>query len=137
MSKRRRKKAQGNTHIDKGVSAGSSVRAVPNLKLWVSILFLAGTCYQLAAIREFSSSVFFGNPILDARYQIEWALALTQGTDLHPVFFQSPLYSYAMAGVLKIIGWNVWTLVSLQWLMTLATIVLFYLTQQSFLSLYV
>jgi 4-amino-4-deoxy-L-arabinose transferase-like glycosyltransferase len=86
---------------------------------WEVVIFVVGAIYQLAVIADLSRSPFFGNPILDARYQVEWAFALASGRDPHPVFFQSPLYSYLVAGFVKLFGWHVWGIVIVQWLMML------------------
>ena len=82
-------------------------------------LYAGGLLYQLLVVLQLSHSPFFGNPILDARYQVEWAMALASGFEPHPVFFQSPLYSYLLAGVLRVAGWPVWPLVIAQVLMML------------------
>ncbi len=91
-------------------------------------LFAAGMIYQLAAILDLSRSPFFGNPILDARYQVEWAFALASGNDLHPVFFQSPLFSYVLAAFLWLFDWSVWGVVLFQWLLLFLVAVLVYRT---------
>lgn len=93
---------------------------------WLLAIIAAGTAYHLFAVTQLSSSPFFGNPILDARYQIEWAFALAEGKDPHPIFFQSPLYSYLIAVWIKLFGWHVWALVILQWALLLCSIFLFY-----------
>lgn len=87
-------------------------------------LLALGAVYQGAALWQFSHNPFFGNPILDARYQVEWAFHLAAGRDPHPLFFQSPLYSYLLAGFLKVFGWNVWGIVTLQCAMGLGAAVL-------------
>jgi hypothetical protein len=88
------------------------------------MLFGAGAVYQLVAILQLSRSPFFGNPILDARYQVEWAFALASGYDPHPTFFQSPLFSYALALFLKLFGWQPWGIVLVQWALLLGVAVL-------------
>lgn len=82
-------------------------------------LYAGGLLYQALVVLQLSRSPFFGNPILDARYQVEWALALARGVDPHPVFFQSPLYSYLLAGFLRVAGWHVWPVVLAQVLLVL------------------
>src|SRR5262245_47517039 len=86
---------------------------------WLAGLFGLGAIYQLLVLFQLSRSPFFGHPILDARYQVEWAFALASGRDPHAVFFQSPLYSYLVAGFLKVFGWRPVALIALQWLCVL------------------
>src|SRR5262249_52340815 len=73
---------------------------------WLAGLFGLGAIYQLLALLQLSRSPYFGHPILDARYQVEWAFGLAAGRDPHAVFFQAPLYSYLLAGFLEWFGWR-------------------------------
>lgn len=103
--------------------AASSQAGAP-LRFWTIGIVAAAILYQAGVLLRLSHSPYFGNPILDARYQIEWAFALAAGRDPHPVFFQSPLYSYLVAGFLRAFGWHVWGLVLLQWCCVLVTALL-------------
>jgi hypothetical protein len=96
----------------------------PHFGRWVAALFGLGALYQLLVLVQLSRSPYFGHPILDARYQVEWALALAAGRDPHAVFFQSPLYSYLLAGFFEGFGWRPWALIFLQWLSVLLVPVL-------------
>src|SRR5262245_57594835 len=81
-------------------------RELRHYRPWLVALFLLGAIYQLLVLLQLSRSPYFGHPILDARYQVEWAFALVAGNEPHAVFFQSPLYSYVLAGFLKLFGWR-------------------------------
>lgn len=88
--------------------------------VWIAGLFVAAAVYQLVVLLDLARGPFFGHPILDARYQVEWALDLAAGRETHAVFFQSPLYSYLLAGFLRVFGWQVWGIVLIQWAAMLA-----------------
>ena len=80
--------------------------------------------YQVAAVLDLSRSPVFGNPVLDARYQIEWAFALAAGEDLDRVFFQTPLYSYLLAAWLRAFGWSVWAIVTIHMILGVGVLVM-------------
>lgn len=87
-------------------------------------LLALGALYQGLALRQFAENPWFGNPVLDARYQVEWAFALARGQDPHPLWFQSPLYSYLLAGMIRTLGWNLPVLVTFQVLLGLGAALL-------------
>lgn len=89
----------------------------------LALLFL-GALYQGLALRQFADNPWFGNPVLDARYQVEWAFALADGQDPHSLWFQSPLYSYMLAGMIRTVGWSVPVIVGLQVLLGLGAALL-------------
>lgn len=95
-----------------------------SLDPWLPGLLALGALYQALAILQFSGNPWFGNPILDARYQVEWAFALAGGQDPHPLWFQSPLYSYLLAGLIRSFGWSVPAVVCLQAMLGLGAAVL-------------
>ena len=106
----------------------AAFRPSPRHGRWVAVLFALGALYQLIVLVQLSRSPYFGHPVLDARYQVEWALALAAGHDPHAVFFQSPLYSYLLAGFFEWFGWRPLALIVLQWLGVLLVPVLLLVT---------
>lgn len=106
-------------------------------------LLALGALYQGLALRQFADNPWFGNPVLDARYQVEWAFALAAGHDPHPLWFQSPLYSYLLAGMIRTLGWSIPVLVACQVLLGLGagvllerTLVLLQVTRAARLALF-
>ncbi len=53
-----------------------------------------------------TQDIRFGNPILDSRFQIEWAFELARGQGGDRLFFQSPLYAYVISFVIRVLGWQ-------------------------------
>ena len=84
-------------------------------------LLAAAVAYQIAVFVALIQDVRFGNPILDSRFQIEWAFDLARGAGNDRLFFQSPLYAYGNALLLRIFGWKPVLIGVLQLGMVLAT----------------
>lgn len=91
------------------------------------LLLGIGALYQLLVFLGQLSDVRFGNPILDSRYQIDWAFQLLSGQAGERLFFQSPLYSYLVAGFIQLFGWSALALGLLQLALSLSVAGLVYL----------
>lgn len=79
------------------------------------VVFVAALALRLIYLLEFSRSVFFQSPILDAAWHDQWARRIAAGHLLDGApYFRAPLYPWFLALVYRLFGTGPWAIRLLQ-----------------------
>jgi len=100
----------------------SDARGVPaadrheRFTLALVLILLGGAILRLAyTVAEASTDPWFGHPVLDGRYYVDWAIALASGKPGPAgAFYLAPLYPYALAGLMRVAGPGFWAIYLVQ-----------------------
>lgn len=80
-----------------------------------SVIFLIALIWRALFLRDWFASPLGEAPFLDAKSYWDWAQALASGQSYGPsVFYQSPLYPYLLAPLIRFFGLNLFGLSLLQ-----------------------
>jgi tetratricopeptide (TPR) repeat protein len=86
-----------------------SARLAPALPVrWLTALFVAALAIRLAVIAQLHDDVLFQVLLGDARQYDAWAMRIVSGQWIgHEVFYQTPLYPYALAVLYAVFGHHI------------------------------